>query len=462
MIESITIAKTASYGETPEKLEGLSQFNYMFGSNGSGKTTISRIIADDNDFLTCNVTWKGGTRLEPMVYNQDFLELNFNQTAELKGVFTLGEEQVDTLTKIDKAKAELDSLTTKIETLTHGLQGTDDKGGKIAELKTLEADFKDKCWIQKKKHDAKLKSAFERYRGNSVKFKEKVIYESGSNTSVLLTIEDLEKKAESVFGPTPKTEQVISTVDINKLLAHETNQILKKKVIGKEDVDIAAMIKKLGNSDWVREGLPFYNANDGICPFCQQSTTEAFAHSLNEYFDETFVNDNKTIESLVTEYSTDAYQIQQQLSEIISTPSRFLDVEKLKKEKELIDSKIIINKQRLEGKKKESSKVVELETLNNVTSVIRSLINEANDRISDHNKMVANLSKERSELTSQVWKFVLEELKIDINKYRIEKDSLNKAIESMKAQIAKTKEEKKKKKKKSKNSKNIQLVSSQR
>lgn len=85
MIDSIRIASAASYGSDPESLSDLSKFNYLFGANGSGKTTISRVIADEGVFPTCTVTWKGGTKLQPMVYNQDFVTTNFNQSAELKG-----------------------------------------------------------------------------------------------------------------------------------------------------------------------------------------------------------------------------------------------------------------------------------------------------------------------------------------------------------------------------------------
>ena len=46
MIESIHIAKTATFGDAPQAMIGLKMFNYICGSNGSGKTTISRVIAD--------------------------------------------------------------------------------------------------------------------------------------------------------------------------------------------------------------------------------------------------------------------------------------------------------------------------------------------------------------------------------------------------------------------------------
>ena len=446
MIETITIAPgIATFGMPSEKLDGLTKFNFIFGANGTGKTTVSRIIADKDSFPTCEIIWKGGTKLQSMVYNHDFIEKNFNQSTELKGVFTLGEKQVDTLAKIADAKTEVDTLTKKVERLTQGLQGEDGTGGKTGELATVEAGLKEKCWAQMQKHDAKLQGGFKGFRDSKERFKSKVLQELASNTAAILPLSDLENKAESVFGPTPTPEEYVAAVDTSKLLAHETNQILKKPVIGKEDVDIAAMIKKLGNSDWVREGRTFFDENGRACPFCQQSTTEAFARSLNEYFNETFVTDSKAIDDLGTNYSTDAARIQQQIASIIVAPSRFLDVEKLKTEKELLDSKVTINVQRLAGKKKEASQVVELESLSNVVAVIKALIDSANGLIGAHNKMVANLTQERSTLTSQVWKYVVEELRTDLTAYKTAHDGLDKAITAMNVQIATTTTDKTKK-----------------
>ena len=435
MIESMTIASIATFGPASEVLRDLSKFNFLFGANGSGKTTISRVIADETKFPTCDVVWKAGTKLQPLVYNHDFVERNFNQSAELKGVFTLGEKQLDTLAKIAAAKVEYDALTTKIENLAQGLQGADGKGGKKGELATLEAEFKEKCWAQKQRHDANLQGGFEGYRNSSERFRTKVLQEQTSNTAMLLTLAELETKAESVFGPTPTSAASVPAVDMSELLAHESNPILKKRVIGKEDVDIAAMIKKLGNSDWVRQGKAFYDANEGTCPFCQQSTTDAFTQSLNDYFDETFVTDSKAIDDLAANYTADAARIQQQIAAIIAAPSKFLDAEKLKSEKALLDAKASVNSQRLAGKKKEASQVVELESLDNVFTAVKLLLDAANAQVAAHNKMVANLAAERATLTSQVWKFVLEELNAELAAFKSAKNGLDRAIASMTTQI---------------------------
>ncbi|MDT8429191.1 MAG: AAA family ATPase [Pseudomonadales bacterium] len=438
MIESISLSCVASFTGPAATLNNLSQINFVYGSNGSGKTTISRVVADQLGHPTCTISWKGGTPLQVMVYNCDFVERNFNQSNELKGVFTLGENQTETLNKIKAAKTDLDELKQRVQNLTNTLQGDDGNSGKKGELYALENTLKEKCWAQKQKHDAKLQGAFEGYRNNKESFKSKILQELASNQSAIFSLDDIEKKCASVFGEAPTTEQSVPVIDATILIAHETNPILKKRVIGKEDVDIAAMIKKLGNSDWVRQGRSYFDINENTCPFCQQSTDEAFAKSLEDYFDESFISDSKEIDDLNSNYKTDAERLQQQIAEIISAQSRFLDVDKLKADKQLLDSKITINIQRLAEKKKEASQVVELESLRNVITQIKSLIDAANTEIHTHNAMVTNLAQEKRTLTAQVWRFVLQELKADLDDFQKNADAIKKAIKSLEDQISST------------------------
>lgn len=434
MIESLTICKVATYPETPEIMNALKSLNFIFGSNGTGKTTIGRVITDPAASPGCGVIWKGGTPLQTLVYNSDFVERNFKPAEDLKGVFTLGEMQIGTLEKISELKLERDTLTKKVEGWNEALKGTDGTGGKQKDLSSLDSSFKDKCWAQKVKHDPKLQGAFEGVRNNSEKFKDRLL-ENTTNTSALLPLIELENRAGTVFGQTPVVEQLVRAIDGESLLAHEANVILKKKVIGKNDVDIAAMINKLGNSDWVKEGRTYFDDSGQVCPFCQQATKESFAKSLNEYFDEAFLLDTITINNLATDYQTDAERIQQQLGLVIGTPCKFLDVAKLKEEKELLDSKLMINSQRIAAKKKESSQSIELESIGNVVTAIGALILSANASIADHNRMVQNLSSERKTLTAQVWRLVVEEIKSDIAAYQAARGNLEKAIKGLGDQI---------------------------
>ncbi len=446
MIESISIADVATFGNVAEVLDGLAQFNYFFGSNGTGKTTVSRVIANEGDYSSCTIKWKGGTKLQTLVYNRDFVDREFNQCAEFKGVFTLGSNNIVTLNKISTIKSELNVLTGKIESLALSLDGENGIGGKRAELTALEEMLRDKCWAQKRKHDAKFKGAFEGVRNSAENFKAKVLQERSSNTAALDTLLNLEKKAETLFGPAPSLLSPLSSVSFQTLISSEESPILKKRVIGKEDVDIAAMIKKLGNSDWVKEGQKFYEANELICPFCQQTTTAAFADSLREYFDEAFETDMKEIDRLATSYQVESSQVQQQIEALISAASSLLDIEALKSEKALLDSRIAANLQRIAAKRKEPSQVAELESISAIAISIKGLIDKTNLLIADHNKMVANVSRERRTLTSQVWKYILEkELAADLSNYTVSRLALDKAISSMTEQIAAARVEQEKK-----------------
>lgn len=443
MIKTITIANVATYGNVPATLEDLSQFNFIYGSNGTGKTTISRVLAEEGNFPTCKVTWKGGIKLQSMVYNHDFIEKNFNQSSELKGVFTLGEQNVDTLNRLAAAKTDLDQQTKKIENLTNQLNGQDGNGGKRGELATLEEDLKEKCWATYTTHKGKLSPAFEGFRNSKDSFRNKVLQEQRTNRATLFALPDLELRAETIFGSTPIVEPTFANIDAGNLLSHESNPILSIRVIGKEDVDIAAMIKKLGNSDWVRTGRSFYEINDKVCPFCQQHTNDAFSHSINEYFDETFITQSQEIDNLITNYKTDAERLQQQISVILASQSKFLDHAKLKAENILLDSKLSLNIHKLSEKRKEPSQIVELESISNLVATIRELIDTANLRISDHNRTVSNIAQERKALTEQVWKYLLEhDLKLGMDAYSKKKDDLNKAISGLETQIENAKENK--------------------
>lgn len=436
MIESIAIATCATYGTTPETLSELNKINYIFGSNGTGKTTISRIIADESKFPTCRVTWKGGNKLQTMVYHRDFVESNFDQSTEFKGVFTLGEKHVDAIQKIAAAKSELDEINNKIRAHTLELEGADGAGGKKAELALQNSSFREICWVRKGKHEPKFQVAFEGYRNSKDNFQSKILQESASNSATLFPLEELEKKAETVFGSTPTHEPSVPTVDTAKLIAHEASSILRKRIIGKEDVDIAAMINRLGNSDWVQEGRKYYLVNDNHCPFCQRATPENFAQSINDYFDESFTNDTNAINNLLDNYITDSGRTRQQIDLLIANPSRFLDIEKLKKEKELFDSRIAINTQLLTDKKKEPSRIINLESIGIVGDDIKTLIDNANQQVNSHNRMVSNLSQERGALTAQVWKYLIEtDLKDELTRFNAAQASTKKAIAELTDQI---------------------------
>lgn len=203
MIETLTLMKIASYGSTPVTMTELRSINFVFGSNGTGKTTIGRLITDPATYPDSVVGWKVGSNAVPLVYNRDFVEQNFTMPTELKGVFTLGVQHAATLAKIAEGTRELTEIDSKKARLSIILIGEDRAGGKRKDLKDLDDKYRDIFWKQKTTHDDKFKGAFEGLRNNRVAFMQRMLKEHASNKAALVPLPELEKKRRACSGRHP-------------------------------------------------------------------------------------------------------------------------------------------------------------------------------------------------------------------------------------------------------------------
>lgn len=441
MIESITLKDAATYKKTPVILSNLLKFNFIYGGNGTGKTTISRVVSNEDLYPSCHVNWANGEHCEVLAYNRDFVDRNVNESVELKGIFTLGENNVETLTQIAIMTADVDKLRGKIKTLSNTLRGETKNDGKMYELLGVEDEIKELCWGIKHKYDELFAKAFEGYRNNKDRFKRKFLEEYESNSSALEPFDDLKKRAERLFADQITCLEIVPTIDGSELLGMEQRPILTKRVVGKADVDLAGMIEKLGNSDWVKAGIAFYDQNDLYCPFCQQKTKEDLRHSLDEFFDQSYLNDTQKIESLHKEYGLVAETLIQTVDQILSQDFQYIDKDKLLKHRELLKSKVSINIDHISNKREQPSVSVELATLTDSISDISKIIEDANIEITKHNATLVNIEQEREVLVGQVWKYIVEEYRTELQSKMRKRNGINKAIKSLNEQIEARSEE---------------------
>lgn len=435
MINKIALQSVATFPDTTIVIERLKRINFFFGSNGTGKTTISKVIAKDESYPFCTLTWNNDLSLDRRVYNRDFFDHQFRE--ELKGVYTLGEENIETKNRIKELKEEIDEIQKRINNYNTTLNGVAPLNiGKRTELLATENKYAEIFWAQKTKHYLKMKGAMEGYVGSKANFKQKIISETG-NAAELRTQAELEVKCAKIFtNETPTEVEKIKVIDFANINSYEINSILAKKIVGKEDVNIADLIKKLENSDWVRQGKEYLKSSNDLCPFCQQRIPNNLSKELAEYFDEVFESDIKQIDELLTNYRTEADRILLELENIIASNSSYIDIEKLNTEKLLFDKITKLNIKKIQQKRRETSILIELELVKNVAENITKVIKIANNAIDENNKIAKNIVDERKKLTQEVWRFIVEEVNENIIAYKAEKKGIETAIKALEKSIA--------------------------
>ena len=189
MLQTIHVAGQATYSTDGQRLEPCKNINFIFGTNGSGKTTISRVIADPGVHPGCQLTWADGREVERLVYNSDFVERNFAPT--LRGIFTLGEESAETLEKIEAAKDKQHEHQDEVQKLEGTLRGADGMAGKVGDQKKLRRTFEETCWAIKNRHDAHFQEVLEGLRNAKARFCDKVLAEQASSKAALCKLDDL-------------------------------------------------------------------------------------------------------------------------------------------------------------------------------------------------------------------------------------------------------------------------------
>lgn len=434
MIENISIKNVASFNSEGIQLSDLKKINFIYGANGSGKTTISNFVADQTnvEYQDCDLEWKHGQELNGLVYNKKFRENNFGK-GKIEGVFTLGEATKEDIELIEEKQAELKTLKD---------EGIKKKETLVNQEKTkcdTEDSFKESSWVKiYKKHESEFKEAFQ---GTMQKesFKNKLLSEFDKNTSSLQTFDDLKKKAKTIFGKAPESIAPIKDVEFVKITGIETEDAWDSKIIGKSDVDISSLIQRLNLNDWVNQGRAYVKTDD-ICPFCQQPTiTEDFKKQLEDYFDESFTASIKNISGLNDEYNRLVDNLINELTQIETNEKTNngtkLDIDKFSAYLKTLLSQINENKVLLEDKIKEPSRSIKLTSTKEQLDSIKILIGSANSEIKKHNDIVINYKSERNSLIQAIWKYVVEGSTVDIVNHTKKMSGLEKGISILKKDV---------------------------
>ncbi|QSX04685.1 AAA family ATPase [Sedimentibacter sp. zth1] len=404
MIKKIKLSKTACYSNETEI--NPVKINYIYGSNGSGKTTISKVIADESYYTGCNIDWSPN-KVEALVYNRDFVSQNFTQSSEIKGIFTLGKNTKDAKELIENKTLELKNVNKEVESYKKSIKKLEE------EIQECENEMIKKCWGIKKKYEDVFKNSFTGFIGRKVDFFHKC-FDKIDDSVELLTFENLYKMSDNLFNKELELKKLEEELDFRKLIELENDKKLKQVIVGKQDIEIGDLINKLNNSDWVRKGITYLKNSESKCPFCQHSVdTNELNSFFEQYFDETYELQCKQLVTFKETYQTCVNQIIEYIKKFILIN----DNKEIKSILKIIEEKYKNNINKIDEKISNPSVLIELESLGEGCKEFNLIVKQINEKIVKNNELFNNLNNEKLKLTSQVWKFINNELKSDIESY---------------------------------------------
>ncbi|MGL2454828.1 ATP-binding protein [Helicobacter pylori] len=448
-ISQISLKKVATFDENGASFENLNSINFIYGANGSGKTTTSSFLKNlaengiEYKFANSKIAWYNNESLKIEVYNKQFKEEQL-RNSQVKGIFTLGKKTNENLEKIEIKKESINKENEKKIKNEASLQVLTQKKEKE------EKDFADRCWEKLyKKNEEDFKETLEGFKRKE-KFKEKILKEFENdkyNQSEIVGLEKLKEKIGIVFGEN-QTELALLECNLTDFDSIENHSIWEQKIVGSGGVAIADLIKKLSNEDWVAQGREYIKENS-ICPFCQKETiTEEFKKQLESYFDTNYQESTETIKKMKEDYTNKTDEVLERLDEIVETEQKNqqtkLNTEIFKRIIETLNSKINGNQQKMFDKGKEMSRSFKLESTKNEIKEIRDLIDTANQQIANHNEIIKDTKNQKKICVEQTWKFLVNEFKSDIQEYNKKYCGLEKGINNLEKAISENQEEVKK------------------
>lgn len=392
MITSIKLKNIASY-KHERALNTDKKINLVYGLNGTGKTTLSNFLKDKNNTKFGNCTIIGGESAKILVYNQEFINENFYERDDLKGVFTISETNVVAEENVKKAKAEIEKLNVHEKTKKDELEKINGENGK---KKKKLSGVTEEIWKIKTTFsggDRILDYCLEGVKGSKdslFNYIKSLVKASNKPTK---TTDELKKEISKIEGDEAINLDTLHKIVLSGVIELENNTIFDEIIVGNKDSTVANLIETFQNSDWVKLGLTYLpnEINEtASCPFCQQKTvTKNLADEIKNYFDKTYEDKIDLLKGLKSQYQTLKNNIPALDSFLVNDYANAVKIEL-----ENLHTKLITvlshNITAIENKIKLPSNKVILKNSSQALKDFNELVEKINQEITQHNEKIKN------------------------------------------------------------------------
>lgn len=405
MITKINLNSVASY-KNPTFLKTDKKINLIYGLNGTGKSTLSNYLYNQTDEKFKNCSVEGLYENDDiLVYNQTFIQENFFEAENLKGIFTLSKENKDAETKISNALKEIEKLRAeeliKKEELDAENYSIDQKYNTVREIFwEIKTDYSGGDRVLEFCLDGNKKSKDNLF--NYITNLPKPTIKPSKN------IEDLKNNLQSISGDNAQKYSILSQINF-KSQNIENEKLFSKQIIGNENSTVSQLIKELGNSDWVKSGLQYIKevkSENSICPFCQEKTiSNILIENIKSYFDISYETDINLLKSYLEIY-TQAIKNIPDKSVYETNPKYDLYKKDFELKYNLFIKIVEDNKKLIEDKIKTASVSITLKNSDKALEELNEVITRINSLVTEHNKNIDEIDLVRDNIKKTFWEIM--------------------------------------------------------
>lgn len=435
MIRRFELPREKTFTSENRSIDGLAKYSLFFGANGSGKSTIASFLATNAP----SIEWSTSAPLQVRVYNRTFIESNFGSN-KIPGVFTLGEDQVDLQERIQDGNERLGQLTEQARGLQQRLQEIDDG------FKTIRDAIIADCWKIRNDHQD-FKSALSPFFKEKETFFTKLTSPSSRETRV----DDLQRLAidlRRLFDSSGQPLPVPPAVSLDEMWEVESNPIWSRRLVSSADLPIAKLVRELGNSEWVHQGLSYLELYPGMCPMCQQPISDAREAELHELFDKVYKQDLDELRELVRVYGQRIEQAKNVVQGVIDSELTFEVCDDLKATFPKWELLVQQNLQAMVEKSRAPSTPVSLQSSQDHFN-IGEMLDTTRNWVLAMNQQLTDRSAEQRKFKDRLWAHLrysvlgsrLDNYLSSKKQYEDSRSQLERSVQALKVQIARLNEE---------------------
>lgn len=399
MLTKIVIDGVATF-RSPTTLETDKRVNLLYGLNGSGKSTIARLLRKPKDpsFQKCSVIGAQGKKV--LVFNEDFVRENFYESPTIKGIFSLSKKNKEAEEKIAAARAECGRLaaavTTESDSRERSLKSLDAEASKIVDV----------VFEIKRKYsggDRLLEFCLTGLMGSREKLFEHLRRLEKPDVKPGFSVTNLQDEVRLLGKAGETSPEAMLPMFKIEAGAIESDSLFQKAIVGAQNSSLGELIEKLQNADWVRSGLTYADLDSekpSDCPFCQKPTIDVhFAQEIRAYFDKSYDDQIQ----LLAQHKSSYEELASRLPSLAALQaSRFYD-KQIDSKYAAVEALLGENKLLIESKLKNPSSQITLKSTEAAEKDLADALRRVNEEVTDYNNKIANRDAALEDVKQRFW-----------------------------------------------------------